>query len=289
MSEVIVKTEIKELPMIYRGKVRDTYDMGENLLIVSTDRLSAFDVVFNDGIPHKGEVLNGLSVFWFKKTKKIVKNHFITDRIPKELPSFLQKRSMIVSRAKPILLEAVVRGYITGSALKEYEKSGSVAGVKMPTGLKNGDEFPEPIFTPALKIESGHDENVIEEAAAKKFGKDVVDFIKEKSLKIYEFGKRYAMKCGLVLADTKLEFGYLNDEIILIDELLTPDSSRYWMKYAYDEGRLESLDKQFVRDYLERTGWNKEPPAPKLPAYIIENTSKRYLEAYRRITGKELM
>ncbi|MBI2079294.1 phosphoribosylaminoimidazolesuccinocarboxamide synthase, partial [Candidatus Micrarchaeota archaeon] len=241
----------------------------------------------------KGNVLNSLSIFWFLKTSEIIKNHFITNAIPASLPAYLEKRSMIVQSALPIQLECVVRGYITGSALKEYQKSGTVCGIKLPKGLKNGDELPEPIFTPSTKAKTGHDENITEDQAKKLVGEFAYDHIKEKSIELYNFGKSHALKCGLVLADTKFEFGYLGEfnstsQIILIDEALTPDSSRYWLKEQYEKGILESLDKQFLRDYLEKLNWNKSPPPPKLPEEIINKTSERYLEAYRMLTGKDL-
>ncbi|HLC68287.1 MAG TPA: phosphoribosylaminoimidazolesuccinocarboxamide synthase [Candidatus Bilamarchaeaceae archaeon] len=293
--EAITQTRL-ELPAFAKGKVRDTYELDNNLLMVSTDRLSAFDVVFKEGIPYKGQVLNGLSIFWFLKTSDIVKNHFITDAIPANLPEYVQKRAMIVSRAKPIALECIVRGYITGSAWKEYKESGKVCGIELPKGLGDGSELPHPIFTPSTKAKKGHDRNIMEEEARKIVGDFTYDFLKEKSLEMYHFAKNYAKKCGLVLADTKLEFGHYENgngengrRIILIDELLTPDSSRYWLKEEYDKGKLVSLDKQFVRDYLEKTGWNKSPPPPALPPDVIENTSKRYLQAYRMLMGRKLI
>ncbi len=286
-------TETKtNLPHFSKGKVRDTYKIDDNLLMVSTDRLSAFDVVFKEGIPFKGAVLNSLSIFWFLQTRDIIKNHFITDAIPANLPKYLEKRSMIVMKAEPIQLEAVVRGYITGSALKEYQQSGKVCGIELPKGLKNGDELPQPIFTPSTKAKVGHDQNISEEQAKKIIGEEAYNTIKNKSIELYNFAKHHAKKSGLILADTKFEFGYHNQngnkQIILIDEALTPDSSRYWLKEKYDKGMLESLDKQFVRDYLEGIKWNKEPPPPALPKEVIENTSKRYLQAYKMLTGKDL-
>jgi phosphoribosylaminoimidazole-succinocarboxamide synthase len=291
--DVITETKL-DIPLLRKGKVRDTYQLDNNLLMVSSDRLSAFDVVFKEGIPNKGAVLNSLSIFWFKLTTDIVKNHFITNAIPAKLPAYLEKRSMIVTKAEPIPLECVVRGYITGSAWKEYQKSGSVCGIKLPEGLKNGSELPHPIFTPSTKAQTGHDENITEEKAKSIVGESAFDFMKRKSLEIYAFGKSHAKKSGLILADTKLEFGYYMDTnghktMILIDELLTPDSSRYWLKDEYEKGNLVSMDKQFVRDYLEKTSWNKSPPPPALPAEVIENTSKRYLQVYKMLTGKDLL
>lgn len=288
MTEVITETTAN-LKKFSKGKVRDTYEIDNDLLMVSTDRLSAFDVVFKEGIPHKGAVLNNLSIFWFLKTRDIIKNHFITDAIPANLPKYLERRSMIVTRAKPIHLECVVRGYLTGSGLKEYEKTGKVCGIELPKGLKNGSELPEPIFTPSTKAQTGHDENINEAQARKIAGDSVVEFVKRKSIELYKFGKHHALKSGLVLADTKFEFGQLGNEIILIDEALTPDSSRYWLKDDYEKGKLTSLDKQFVRDYLEGIKWNKNPPPPQLPKDIIDKTSERYLQAYQMLTGKNLI
>ena len=288
MTEVITETTAN-LKKFSKGKVRDTYEIDNDLLMVSTDRLSAFDVVFKEGIPHKGAVLNNLSIFWFLKTRDIIKNHFITDAIPANLPKYLERRSMIVTRAKPIHLECVVRGYLTGSGLKEYEKTGKVCGIELPKGLKNGSELPEPIFTPSTKAQTGHDENINEAQARKIAGDSVVEFVKRKSIELYKFGKHHALKSGLVLADTKFEFGQLGNEIILIDEALTPDSSRYWLKDDYEKGKLTSLDKQFVRDYLEGIKWNKNPPPPQLSKDIIDKTSERYLQAYQMLTGKNLI
>jgi phosphoribosylaminoimidazole-succinocarboxamide synthase len=290
--EIITSTDLN-LPLLKKGKVRDTYVLDDKLLMVATDRLSAFDVVFNEGIPRKGEVLTGLSSFWFRKTKKIIANHFVSDKIPDSLPAFLKGRSMVVRKAAPLAIECVVRGYLTGSAWKEYQQRGSVCGIALPAGLRNGSELPEPIFTPSTKAEKGHDENITPEQAKNIIGGESFEIVRAKSIELYGFAKKHALKCGLVLADTKFEFGSLageggRKEIILIDEALTPDSSRYWLKESYDKGILESLDKQFVRDYLEKTGWNKSPPPPPLPAEVVQKTTERYLQAYRMLTGKEL-
>ena len=294
-SATITETVV-DLPKFSKGKVRDTYKIDDDLLMISTDRISAFDVVFKEGIPHKGEVLTNLSVFWFSQTRDIIKNHFITNAIPASLPESVQKRSMIVVKAEPIMLECVVRGHITGSGLKEYEKTGKVCGIELPKGLKNGDELSHPIFTPSTKEKEGHDQNINEEQAKQIVGEETYNIMKHKSIELYNFAKHHARKSGLVLADTKFEFGYhVNNhngnghkEIILIDEALTPDSSRYWLKEKYDAGVLESLDKQYVRDYLEKIKWNKSPPPPTLPKDVIDNTCKRYLQAYKMLTGKEL-
>jgi phosphoribosylaminoimidazole-succinocarboxamide synthase len=289
--DTITSTDL-DLRLLRKGKVRDTYVFGNQLLMVATDRLSAFDVVFREGIPRKGEVLNKLSIFWFMRTMKIIDNHFITDAVPEGLPSYLHRRSMIVRRTEPIKLECVVRGYITGSAWKEYQKGGSVCGIALPAGLRNGSELPEPIFTPSTTAEKGHDENIAEADARKLVGDEAYDFVKKKSIELYLAGKEHALKCGLVLADTKFEFGHYEDmgkrRILLIDEAMTPDSSRYWLRDGYEKGKLESLDKQYVRDYLEGINWNKSPPPPDLPAEVVRKTSERYLEAYRMLTGKAL-
>lgn len=285
--EILTETRLS-LPLVKKGKVRDTYQLGDNLLMISTDRLSAFDVVFKEGIPNKGNVLNTLSAFWFEKTKKIMKNHLISTDIPNNLPAYLKDRSMIVKNAKPLKLECVVRGYLTGSAWKDYQKTGSVCGISLEKGLHDGSMLKEPIFTPSTKADIGHDMNVSAEEGERIVGRDTFEFIRKKTIEIYKFGRDYALKKGLVLADTKFEFGYYGDEIILIDEAMTSDSSRYWVKEEYDKGKLVSLDKQFVRDYLEKIGWNKQPPPPPLPADVIQKTSERYLQAYRMLSGKEL-
>ena len=284
---IITETNL-DLTLIRKGKVRDTYELGDELLMVATDRMSAFDVVFNEGIPRKGEVLNNLSAFWFEQTNDIIENHFVSTDMPEGLPAYLQGRSMIVKSCGPIMLECVVRGYITGSAWKEYQMHGTVCGIELPPGLEHGSELPEPLFTPSTKAEVGHDQNVTEEHAAQIIGKDIYETVKKKSLELYKFGKKHALEHGLVLADTKFEFGEHDGHVILIDEALTPDSSRYWLKEKYDIGVLESVDKQYLRDYLEKTGWNKEPPAPELPEDVVSKTSERYLLAYKMLTGKEL-
>jgi phosphoribosylaminoimidazole-succinocarboxamide synthase len=278
-----------DLPLVRKGKVRDTYQLDDgHLLMVATDRLSAFDVVFNEGIPKKGEVLNRLSMFWFDLTKKIIENHFVSDKIPQKLPGFLNGRSMVVKKCRPVPLECVVRGHITGSAWKEYQKSKSVCGIKLPEGLHDGSELPSPIFTPSTKAEKGHDENITEAQARKIVGDKVFEEVKQKSIVLYDFAKSHSRRHGLVLADTKFEFGILDGRVILIDEIFTPDSSRYWLEEKYDVGILESLDKQFVRNYLETTGWNKSPPPPPLPKDVIEKTTERYVMAYKMLTGKEI-
>ena len=287
--DVITKTELP-LKLFSRGKVRDTYELPDgNLLMVASDRLSAFDVVFPDGIPYKGAVLSEISLFWFEKLKAIVDNHLVSTQVPQGLPAYLKRRSMIVKRAKPVKLECVVRGYLAGSGLKEYNRSGTVCGIPLPKGLKNSSKLPAPIFTPSTKEEVGtHDVNVNDEEGRKLVGTQTYDKVKELSLKLYTAAADYARTRGIILADTKFEFGIHNGKIILIDEVLTPDSSRYWPAASYKEGQNQpSYDKQFVRDYLEKIGWDKKPPAPHLPADVMKKTTEKYIEAYEKITGKK--
>lgn len=286
--EPITETKL-DLPLVRKGKVRDTYALDDKLLMVATDRLSAFDVVFREGIPKKGEVLNKLSAFWFGKTKKVIDSHFLSLKLPKGLPPYLKGRSMLVERCGPVPLECVVRGHITGSAWKEYQKSGTVCGIKLPAGLHDGSELPNPIFTPSTKAEVGHDQNITEEEAMKLVGEEVYATVKQKSVQLYDFAEAFAREHGLVLADTKFEFGISSKgKVVLIDEALTPDSSRYWLEDKYEMGVLESLDKQYVRNYLEGTGWDKSPPPPPLPKDIIGKTTERYLMAYKMLTGKDI-
>ena len=277
------------------GKVREVFDLGETLLFVVTDRLSAFDVVLPDPIPNKGAVLNQLSAFWFRKFTN-VRNHFVTadfDEYPKELQSYrdqLEGRSMIVRKTKPLAVECVVRGYLAGSGWKEYQKSQSVCGIKLPPGLQLASQLPEPIFTPSTKAEQGHDENIDMAECARILGQDLANRVKQLSLQIYSAGRDHAAQRGIIVADTKFEFGQLSDELLLIDECLTPDSSRFWPKDQYAVGQSPpSFDKQFVRDYLETLDWDKTPPAPRLPQDIIEKTSAKYVEAFERITGEKLL
>ena len=277
------------------GKVREVFDLGDTLLFVVTDRLSAFDVVLPDPIPNKGAVLNQLSAFWFRKFTN-VRNHFVTadfDKYPKELQPYreqLEGRSMIVRKTKPLAVECVVRGYLAGSGWKEYEKSHSVCGIKLPPGLQLASQLPEPIFTPSTKAEDGHDENIEMAECASILGADLAEQVKNLSLQIYSAGRDHAGQRGIIVADTKFEFGQLKDELLLIDECLTPDSSRFWPKDQYAVGQSPpSFDKQFVRDYLETLDWDKTPPAPRLPQEIIERTSAKYVEAFERITGEKLV
>ena len=286
-----------ELPGIAKlrsGKVREVFDLGDTLLFVATDRLSAFDVILPDPIPKKGEVLNQLSAFWFRRFT-FVQNHMITadiEEFPVELAPFreqLRGRSMIVRKAKPLPVECVVRGYLAGSGWKEYQQGGTVSGVALPKDLQLASQLPEPIFTPSTKSDAGHDENIDWGQSCRTLGRDVAERAKDLSLKIYEAGRAHAAKCGIIVADTKFEFGLLDDELLLIDECLTPDSSRFWPADQYVVGQSPpSFDKQFVRDYLETLDWNKTAPGPSLPAEIIEKTAAKYREAYERLTGAQL-
>jgi phosphoribosylaminoimidazole-succinocarboxamide synthase len=290
------------LPVFVKGKVRDTYDLGKQLLIVATDRLSAFDVVLPCGIPDKGRVLNQISAYWFTETKKIAPNHVIEvvsapGILDKYLPAnkrfaypeYLAGRSMIVKKVKRLPVECVVRGYLAGSAWAEYQKSGTAFGIPLPKNMLESQELPEPLFTPTTKAESGHDMPMDIEEMGKLIGVKIADTIKAKSLAIYNFARKQAISKGIIIADTKFEFGLEGDKLIVIDEMLTPDSSRFWDARLYKPGQSQpSYDKQPVRDWLTRSGWNKEPPAPMLPPEVIESTSHIYRTAYERLTGKKL-
>jgi phosphoribosylaminoimidazole-succinocarboxamide synthase len=276
------------------GKVREVFDLGDTLLFVATDRISAFDVILPDPIPHKGAVLNQISAFWFNRFGTI-RNHLITEKFekfPKELQPFREQlvgRSMIVKKTKPLPVECVVRGYLAGSGWKEYQEAQSVCGIKLPSGLKLASQLPEPIFTPATKAEEGHDENIDMKRCAQILGDEIANRVKTLSLEIYSRGREHAAQKGIIVADTKFEFGIVDGELLLIDECLTPDSSRFWPKDEYVIGQSPpSFDKQFVRDYLETLDWDKTPPAPRLPKDVVEKTSAKYLEAFRRLTGSEL-
>jgi len=277
------------LPLHSRGKVRDTYRLGDReLLMVSTDRLSAFDVVLPTPIPDKGRVLNQLSLAWFHETRDLVRNHLSSDQsIATELLDAmpdLDQRSMRVVMAQPVMFECVVRGYLSGSGWKDYQRSGAIAGEPLPAGLRDSDRLPEPIFTPATKALTGHDENISRAELANRAGRELAQTLERLSLSLYRFGAQRALERGLILADTKFEFGLLDGEVILIDEVMTPDSSRFWDLDQYKPGGPQpSFDKQYVRDYLEQLGWNKQPPAPPLPAEVVAGTSARYLEALRRL------
>lgn len=291
-EKVVLATDIKEYKLFRRGKVRDVYDLGDKLLVVSTDRISCFDVVLSDGIPFKGKVLTGLSIFWFDLLNDVIPNHFITanvDEYPKTLFQYrdqLEGRSMLVRKSKALPVECVVRGYLSGSGLKEYKRSRSVCGIKLPAGLVESDKLPSVIFTPSTKEDVGHDINVDQAYVENTLGVETADRIKEASIALYTKAADYAAAKGIIIADTKFEFGYLGNELILIDEVLTPDSSRFWPASEYKPGTSQpSFDKQFVRDYLESLDWDKTPPAPVLPADIIEKTADKYLEAYKKIVG----
>lgn len=292
----LLTTELPGLPTPRRGKVREVYDLGEYLLIVSTDRLSAFDVVMENGVPDKGRVLNQLSAFWFDRLRAVCPNHLITvdDQKIAESVSFLSPelrgRSALAKKAEPLSIECVARGYITGSLFKEYVASGGrVHDLDLPGGLMDGSALPEPIFTPATKAESGHDENISFGQAADRVGKETAELAMRWTLELFRLAQQHASECGLILADTKFEFGHTNEGLIWIDEALTPDSSRYWEADLWTPGKPQpSYDKQFVRDYLESIGWNKQPPGPRLPDEIIAKTRAKYLEAYRLLTGHEL-
>jgi phosphoribosylaminoimidazole-succinocarboxamide synthase len=292
-TKVIRETNFSGVPPLARGKVRDIYDLGDRLLIVATDRLSAFDVVMPTPIPDKGRVLTQLSLFWFHQLKEVIPNHVLSAT---EFPSPFDRhaedlagRSMVVRKTQPLPIECVARGYLSGSGWKEYRASGAVCGIALPRGLKESDKLPEPIFTPAIKATSGHDENISFERASEILGKALAEKVRSVTLDIYRRAADYAEPRGILLADTKFEFGTLNGELIWIDEALTPDSSRFWPAAQYKPGGPQpSFDKQFVRDYLERIGWPKTPPGPELPPDVVAGTRAKYREAYRILVGREL-
>jgi phosphoribosylaminoimidazole-succinocarboxamide synthase len=295
---VLLETNLP-LPLLHRGKVRDNYELGDRLLIVASDRISAFDVVLPCGIPDKGAVLNLISAFWFNKTAHIVPNHLLevvrdagqlkAHSQGRDFPVGLANRSMIVRRAERISIECVVRGYLSGSAWAEYSAKGTVNGLAMRPGMRESERFPEPIFTPTTKAESGHDQPLSLDGLSKLVGQELTGELKEKTLAVYRFAEEYARAKGIIIADTKMEFGLVDGRVILIDELLTPDSSRFWDAGQYVVGQSQpSYDKQMVRDWLTASGWNKEPPAPMLPEDLIKRTSERYQEAYRILTGSRL-
>jgi phosphoribosylaminoimidazole-succinocarboxamide synthase len=295
-ANVVSVTDFKSLAMKGRGKVRDIYDLGDQLLIVATDRISAFDVVMPNAIPDKGRILTQLSKFWFDLTKEIVSNHVISTEVkdyPKDCEPYkeiLKDRSMLVMKTEVLPIECVVRGYLSGSGWEEYQKTGEVCGIRLPKGLAESSKLEEPIFTPATKAEMGlHDENITFERVEKIIGKDLAQKVKSSSMAIYQKARDFAEQRGILIADTKMEFGMKDGKLILIDELLTPDSSRFWPKDGYRPGGSQkSFDKQFLRDYLLSIKWNKTPPAPQLPEEIIQKTREKYLEAYERIVGKPL-
>jgi len=294
--KVILQTNFPGLKFLKRGKVRDIYQVGEYLLIVSTDRISAFDVIMNQGIPFKGMILTKISEFWFRFVEDIIPNHLITtsvEEFPSECKPYadeLRGRSMLVKKTEVIPIESVVRGYITGSGMIDYKATGSICGIKLPEGLVESEKLHEPIFTPATKEELGsHDQNISEDEAKKIVGDEVINFIKEKTIAVYKKAYEYALKRGIIIADTKMEFGKYHGEIILIDELLTPDSSRFWPADKYQKGKVqESFDKQFLRNYLISINFKRQPPAPDLPEDIIMKTSEKYLEALEKLTGQKI-
>ena len=293
MSPVVLQTDFPGLKLRGRGKVRDIYELGDRLLIVATDRLSAFDVVLPTPIPDKGRVLTQLSMFWFEKLADIVPHHVISAmEFPGELAPYrdsLDGRAMLVRRTEPIPIECVARGYLCGSGWKDYQKTGTVCGIPLPAGLRESDRLPEPLFTPSTKATTGHDENISFAETVTRVGRPLAERLRDTSLAIYRRAAEYAAARGIIIADTKFEFGLIGEQLIWIDEALTPDSSRFWPGDQYAPGKAQpSFDKQFVRDYLERIGWNKQPPAPILPAEVVTGTRDKYREAYQRITGRAL-
>ena len=291
---VLLESQLPNLA--HRGKVRDTYDLGERLLIVATDRVSGFDAVLPNGIPGKGAVLTQLSAFWFERTSSVVPNHFLRladgsadDELPFDVPPDLLGRSMIVRKAERLPVECIVRGYLAGSAWTEYQERGTVCGVRLPPGLVESERFPEPLFTPTTKAEVGHDENLSTEEYVELIGLEVANAIRLRSLALYRYGVQFARERGIIIADTKFEFGIIDGEPAVIDEVLTPDSSRFWDAEQYVSGEhQEASDKQYVRDWLLDSGWDREPPAPELPEDVVAETARRYREIYGRLTGDDL-
>lgn len=292
MEQAVVETNLETLNLIKRGKVRDIYDLDDHLLMVATDRISAFDVVMPNPIPEKGKILTQISLYWFEIMKPVVLNHVISANVDdypeicRPYSEILRGRSMLVKKAEPLPIECIVRGYISGTGWNDYQVSGSVCGIKLPEGLKESDKFPAPLFTPSTKAESGlHDVNIDFEKTVEKIGKPLAEKVRTLSLKIYKKGADLAYEKGIIIADTKFEFGLLGGNLILIDEILTPDSSRFWPRTSYKPGGAQkSFDKQYLRDYLISINWNKKPPAPSLPKNVIDNTRSKYLEAYRQLT-----
>jgi phosphoribosylaminoimidazole-succinocarboxamide synthase len=299
-NNTLLSLELPGIKKLRSGKVRELFDLGDRYLMVASDRISAFDVIMPNGIPRKGEVLTQVSHFWFEKFSNLVPNHLLARSgepfdvpalagLPADLKVQLQRRSMIVKKAQPLAIECVVRGYVVGSGWKDYQKTGAICGIKLPPGLKESSELSTPIFTPATKAETGHDENISFEQACEITGPAIAEQARDLSLKIYNAARDYARQRGIIIADTKFEFGMFEGKLILIDEVLTPDSSRFWPADQYAPGKSQpSYDKQFVRDYLETLDWNKTPPGPKLPEDVVAKTTAKYLEAYERLTGKKL-
>ncbi len=295
-SKIVRETDFKDIPLLRRGKVRDVYEIEDNLLIVASDRMSAFDVVMDDPIPDKGSILTGISLFWFEKLASTVENHIISSdsseypEVCRKYMEELEHRSMLVKKADPLPVECIVRGYISGSGWKEYTKTGKVCGITLPKGLEESEQLPEPIFTPSTKAQDGlHDENIDFETAVGLIGRERAEEVRRLSLKIYNFGRELAAEKGIIVADTKFEFGIKDGKLILIDEVLTPDSSRFWPMDTYTPGGPQkSFDKQFLRDYLEEIKWPKTPPPPKLPEEIVSKTREKYMDALKLLTGKDL-
>ncbi len=292
---VVTETALPGVRVSARGKVRDIYRAGDRLVMVASDRISAFDCILATGIPCKGQVLTQLSIFWFEFLKDVIRNHFITasvEQYPEPFPRFreqLEGRSMLVQAAQPVPIECVVRGYLSGSGWKEYRDTGRTSGVELPRGLRESDRLSEPLFTPATKATTGHDENISFEEMARRIGQDLAGQLRDASLALYARAARHAEQNGIILADTKFEFGTDERGVLLIDEVVTPDSSRFWPRDGYQPGRAQpSFDKQYVRDYVESIGWDKQPPAPALPPTVVEQTTQKYLEIFRRLTGREL-
>jgi len=294
-NQPLLQLDLPGVRKLKSGKVREIFDLDDRLLFVATDRISAFDCIMPNGIPRKGEVLTQISYFWFAQTETFQPNHLLSrgdEPLPAKLQPYadqLARRSMIVKKAQPLAIECVVRGYLAGSGWKEYRSQQTVCGIQLPPGLNESSELPATIFTPATKAESGHDENISFAQAAKIVGADLAEQARDASLKLYRFAREHALRRGIIIADTKFEFGLLDGKLILIDEVLTPDSSRFWPADQYQSGKPQpSFDKQFVRDYLETLDWNKTPPAPMLPPEVVARTQGKYLDAYERLTGRKL-
>lgn len=293
-DEVLLETKLP-LPLLGRGKVRDLYDLGDSVLFVASDRISAFDCILGSGIPCKGRILTQMSLFWFDFLRDVVPSHLLTADVkeyPRRLFRYRKKlagRSMLVKKAQMVQVECVARGYLAGSGWKEYQEKGSVCGIPLPAGMRDGDRLPEPIFTPATKAKSGHDMNVPFRYVAKELGVDLAGQLRDLTLELYGRAAKYALERGIIVADTKFEFGFVDERLVLADEVLTPDSSRYWPADTYSPGGPQySFDKQYVRDYLETLSWNKRPPAPALPEEVVKKTSEKYEEAFTRLTGRAL-
>lgn len=293
-NKAVTTTELPGVPLFRRGKVRDVYDLGEHLLLVATDRISAFDVIMPNGIPDKGKILTQMSLFWFDLTKDLVENHLVAHRVsdfPRKLHPYadlLEGRSILVKKTDPYPIECVARGYLAGGGWSDYQRDGRICGIELPEGMRMAEKLPQTLFTPATKADSGHDINVTFEKAAEVVGTATLEYLRELTLSIYERAREHALKKGIIISDTKFEFGSFDGRTILIDEILTPDSSRFWPAASYRVGTSPlSFDKQYVRDYLETLEWDKTPPAPGLPPDVVMNTRKKYLEAYELLTGKK--